>query len=471
MGLNKIIKNILMLFPCFGKKALARIGLLLTIVSFFVVIICIIDESISNTSNFLDPTVQYNQSSAPYVAYGEAPSGNINDLNVLGEGLTYDVSESQDGDQYRVDVWHNSSQVSSGTLTFINTTINFTSTVAATYSLQIFNWNAGEWNQTDCQTVNLAANEVTMLWCNKTENLANYVSSDNAVRIRINNTNHSIQGTLKEDYVQYYLGYFSGYLEVQLIEPDPTKTTYIAQNNTLLINATIICRDGPCGNIYGIARYNASSVNLDTEINTTQGDRPFYVQESPALAMKSCPTNPLYANEFCNLTWVINATGYTDTIWKIGILSNSSFPETQQNHTRNATIYIMSCTEDIGLAWTSIDFGSLSPNTNYNNATYNNQNLYNITNKGNCPLNLWIKGVDLQNVTYSSTIAVGNLSWSNTTNSYTTSSSMTYSYVSLNKSLPQNQNLTTYYWLSVPPVDAGYYIGSVYICGNYSSIC
>jgi hypothetical protein len=373
---------------------------------------------------------------------------------------------------YKVEVWHNSSQISSGTLTFINATINFTSTVAATYSLQIYNWVVDQWNQTDCQTVNLGANEVAMLWCNKTESLTSYVFSDNVIRIRVNNTNHTTQGALKEDYVQYYIGYLPGYLEVQLIEPDPTKSTSVTQNNTFIINATVVCKDGPCGNVYGTARYNLTSLNPDTEMNTTEGEKPFFVNESPTLAMKPCPTNPLYANDFCNITWTINATGDIDTNWKIGVLFNSSYPEVQQNHTENATVYITSCTEEISLSWTSIDFGTFNPSTNYNNATYNDQNFYNITNKGACALNLWIRGTDLQNSTYGSTIAVGNLSWSNTTNNYKVfHSNMTHDYVLLNSSFSPNKNLTTYYWLSVPPVYAGDYIGSVFICGNYTSTC
>jgi hypothetical protein len=186
--------------------------------------------------------------------------------------------------------------------------------------------------------------------------------------------------------------------------------------------------------------------------------------------MKPCPTNPLDADEFCNLTWTINATDI-DSSWKIGVLFNSSYPDVQQNHTNNATVYLASCAEQMDLSWTSIDFGSLTPGESYNNAAKNDQNFYNITNKGTCPLKLWIKGTDLQNSTYGSTIGIGNLSWSNTTNDYAVSYKTTNSYALLNSSLLPNETLTTYYWLFIPPVYSGYYTGSVYVCGNTSSTC
>lgn len=264
-------------------------------------------------------------------------------------------------------------------------------------------------------------------------------------------------------------------LQSNLATPDSTKTTYVTQNQKFVVNATIYCRTYPagnsCGDIYGTAMYNSSSINPNTPMNTTQGDKPFYVQENPAQAKKACPANPLDDNEFCNTTWIVNATGNINTYWKIGVLVNSSITEVRQNFTENATVSISACTEDISLAWTTIDFGSLNPSTNYNNATYNGQNFYNITNKGTCTLNLWIKGTDLENSTWNSKISVGNFSWSNTTNDYHYSYNMTNSYVLLNRSLPSNQNLTTYYWLSVPPVYYGFYNGSVYICGNSSSTC
>ncbi|MGC8812211.1 MAG: hypothetical protein ACP5O8_01325, partial [Candidatus Aenigmatarchaeota archaeon] len=265
-----------------------------------------------------------------------------------------------------------------------------------------------------------------------------------------------------------------GYLEVGLEFPS---SYTITQNQTFLLNATVFCRGGSCGDVYGTARYNASSPFPDTPINTTQGDKPFYVQEPPypSQALKACPNNPLEEDEFCNLTWIINATGSVNSEWKVGVLFNSSLSQVQQNHTENSTISIVSGIESLSLSWSSIDFGFLVPNTPAENnpAPGNSQNLYNITNTGTCAPNLWIKGTDLINSTFNSFISVGNLSWSNSTNVYSPSTvyPLSHYYKLLYYSLPLNSNLTTYYWLSVPSVYAGIYKGTITICANCSTIC
>jgi hypothetical protein len=372
---------------------------------------------------------------------------------------------------YQVSVEHNATISYSGILNSINVSINFTSTVDDTYNMTIYNFANSNWDASPCQNISVTANIYYTIWCNIT-NPAGYVSSENKVRVRLNSTAENDQATLKEEYVQFYVSYTVGYLEVELVQPDTTLISNVVQNSTFLVNATVFCRAGPCGYVNGTLMYNLTSPYPDTLINTSFGDKPFFVNETPALAMKACPNNPLNEGDFCNLTWIINATGEINTGWKIGVYFNSSYPEVQPNTTLNATVSITSCTEEISLAWSSIDFSLLTPSTNYNPAPYNDQNFYNITNKGSCPLQLWIKGTDLQNSTLGSTIAVGNLSWSNYSSSYTDfHRNITYDYVLLNSGLSPNQNLTTYYWLSVPAVYAGYYLGSVYICGNYSSIC
>jgi len=373
---------------------------------------------------------------------------------------------------YRAEIEHNTTGINwNGQLNSINVSVNFTTNVTSTFNLTIYNFNSGTWNYTPCQGGEATSNAWNNWWCNVTDNPFFYNSSDGKIMFRLNGTAHPGIALVREEYVQYYVSYQVGYLEVELIYPNPSYKTYVTQNTTFTVNATVTCRGGPCGYVNGTVRHNLTSTYPDTPINSTEGDKPFYINETPALAMKSCPTNPLDTNELCNLTWVVNATDI-DSSWKIGVLFNSSYLETQQNHTNNATVYITTCREEISLAWSSIDFGLLKPNTDYNPAPYNDQNFYNITNKGNCDINLWVKGTNLQNTTLASTIGVGNFSWSNYSKTYTDfNMKMTDSYVLLKPNLPSNQNLTTYYWLSVPPVYSGYYMGSVYLCGNYSSIC
>jgi len=111
-------------------------------------------------------------------------------------------------DGHRIEVWHNSTVVSySGILNSVSATLNFTTTQDDIYSLQIYNWVKDEWEQTNCDSGPVTANTATQWWCNKTSSPINYISPDKKIRIRINSTQNSDQGTLKEDYVQYYVDY------------------------------------------------------------------------------------------------------------------------------------------------------------------------------------------------------------------------------------------------------------------------
>jgi hypothetical protein len=252
-----------------------------------------------------------------------------------------------------------------------------------------------------------------------------------------------------------------GNLEVNLDYP-PIATTNVDQNSTFTVNATVNCTIASCGNVYGTVRYNASSANPDTNINSTVGATPFY--NTSGAILQSCGS--MSQGQSCQLNWTINATGNFITGYKIGVLFNTSY---NQNHTDNATINIIECTEDSNIGWSSIDFGNLQPNTQGGQALLNPSNFYNITNKGTCTLKIWIKGTYLENTTLPSPnrIEVGNLTWSNTSNGYGNSYNMTTSYVLLNSSFtPSIKNITTYYWLSVPPIYAGGYNGTLYICEN-----
>jgi len=261
--------------------------------------------------------------------------------------------------------------------------------------------------------------------------------------------------------------YCTARLDASLVNPDPSKTKNIIQNKTFNINATVYCRDSDCGNVYGTVMYNISSINPNTPVNTTMGDKPFYVNETPpSQAIKACPSNPLTKDEFCNITWIINATGDTGSNWKIGVFFNSSFSNCLSNYTENANISILGCTIDFTI-WSSINFGPLNPGANNRSAFGNTNKLYNITNNlGSCDTDFYIKGSDLENITYNSLIKVGNISWSNI------SSEIDDGYYVLSATdaiiglkVPESTNVTTYYWLNVPPVYAGYYNGTVNITG------
>lgn len=362
---------------------------------------------------------------------------------------------------YRTEIWHNSSQIDDGNINFINATINFTTNESDAYSLQIYDWLNSQW--TNCESNNVLADIPTKWWCNMTSNPMNYNSSDRRIRIRINSTTDLNPGLLKEDYVQYYVGYPS-YLEVNLTNPNPSQPLNSVQNQTFNVNATIVCRNGPCGQVSGTVMYNLSSSSPDTAVNTTEGDKPFYIQESPANAIKSCGT--MNSEDSCQLNWTINATGNVNSNWKIGVLFNSSYTDITNNNTNNATISILSCTEDFNLNWNSIKFGLLDPSTGPTKAPGNDDSLYNITvNPDSCNLDFYISGTDLTNTTLQSEIGVGNITWSNTSNSSSTSYNLSYESNVIKLNVAKNTNVTTWYWINVPAVYAGYYNGNIIITG------
>ncbi len=254
------------------------------------------------------------------------------------------------------------------------------------------------------------------------------------------------------------------YLEVSLLTPDPTATTNVIQNSTFWVNASVTCRAGDCGEVNGTVRYNSTSSYPDTPIPEDYGAKPFFINETPAYATKSCGT--LLEDQTCILSWLINATGAIDSGWKIGVLFNSSLENVKENHTENATIVITSCTVDMTVQFASVEFGTVKPNTRGNNATGNQNNLYNITvNPGSCNLDLYLNATDLINKTYSSIIKVGNLTFNNQTNDYSTSFRLSYAYQLIKSNVPPSTNVTIWFWLDVPPVYAGYYVGNISIKG------
>jgi hypothetical protein len=132
-------------------------------------------------------------------------------------------------------------------------------------------------------------------------------------------------------------------LSVTFTTPSPSTCTGIVpckwtQYQTYWVNATIECVDGPCGVINGTDRYNASSTNPDTIINTTKGDIPFYnvTGENP----RSCGS--LNDGDTCQFNITVNATGAIGTYWKIDVNFASTFSNVSSVDTNNAVIKIVS---------------------------------------------------------------------------------------------------------------------------------
>ncbi|MEM7819640.1 MAG: hypothetical protein QXD48_02315 [Candidatus Aenigmatarchaeota archaeon] len=333
-----------------------------------------------------------------------------------------------------------------------NETIDVNNTYINVTLSEIPDWIQLEWNGTN-ETMD--GNEF-----NWYKNKTNLVNGNYTFKVYANDS----VGNMNVSEIRWvYINYFR-YLEVNITYPPTLSTIDIIQNNTFIVNATVICRGGNCGNVNGTIRYNFSSPETDTPINTTEGDKPFYIFEIPRNATKDC--GELNKNQQCNLSWIINATGDIGSDWRIDVLFNSSDQEIQSNNTDDISISIFSCSIDFNLQWSHIDFGELNPNTKENPAPGNDKNKYNITvNPGSCNLDFYIRGTNLTNSTLNSIIGVGNITWSNVSNSYSTSKELKHTYTPIRTNVTKNTNITTWYWLNVPPIYAGRYTGTIIITG------
>ena len=257
------------------------------------------------------------------------------------------------------------------------------------------------------------------------------------------------------------------YLEVNLTLPSTESTTNVIQNYTFTVNASVTCGQGMCGTVNGTVRYNSSGIDPDITVSTIYGATPVFVDEQISLAEKTCGV--MSFGDSCNLSWVLNATGTIGDDMRFGVIFNGTSVGMLQNHTDNATISIFGCVTDLTTTWSGIDFGELLPNTVGTAASGNNAGLYNITvNPGSCNTDIYIKGANLTNETFGSHIPIINFSWSSVANVYGSSFAMQETYISLKPNVPQNTNVTTWYWLDVPPVYAGAYNGTIYVSGVIS---
>ena len=262
-----------------------------------------------------------------------------------------------------------------------------------------------------------------------------------------------------------------GMLEVKLVKPPVVGITQVGQNKTFILNATVYCREGNCGNVEGTVRYNSSSLYPDTPISTLQGDEPFWTDTNP----KACPSNPLEEDEFCNLTWEINATGDLHTFWKVGVLFQAS--SASNNHTKNATVeiaivLIINLTDHLISSYylnpdcTGQIISALSPNTTGACASNNPINIT-VDENSNDAAGLYIKGTDLNDTNYQ--IHVSNITWCTILNYDTCSQEhrLSHEYQEIISPAPAGTNQPVYYWVDVPlGIAAQSYNGTIYIMAN-----
>ena len=318
--------------------------------------------------------------------------------------------------------------------------------------------------------LNVSSDETIDTWWYSLNGASNITFSPNTtVTLSLGNNNVTVWANDSAGNVNMTTIYFSlnSSLNVVLVEPSTDFSTNIVLDTIFQVNATVVCDVADCGNVFATIKYNKTSSDPDTSINITYGAQPLFVDEAVPFSTKSCSTNPLSENEYCNITWLINATDITFSDWKIDVNFSSDSGWTTPNETESSTIVIASCFVDITVGWTSIDFiAPLSPNTYENPAVGNVDSLYNITvQEGSCNTDMYIRGTDMVDDVRGYVFGIGNLTWNNVSNQYSTSYNLTETYAPLMLDVAPLENITTWFWINVPPIFAANYTGTVYLQG------
>lgn len=252
-----------------------------------------------------------------------------------------------------------------------------------------------------------------------------------------------------------------GTLNVNL--EDPPNDTVVTQNKTFLVNATVSCENGECGNVDASTRYNQSST-ADTLIPENSGT-PFHTNQSN---YKTCSSD-LKKDQSCQVSWDVNATGELESYRWLDVNASSSFNDVSNNDSEDHRVQTNMAIL-INTSWDTTDFGLLDPG-DQDQPAEGNQNLsYNITvpEESNAVDNLWIRATDLvselQPNSYS--IGAGNLSYS-FQNDPSTEENISNSYQSIRSNISPGTVLNTFYWLDVPTgIYKGGYNGTIYFKAN-----
>lgn len=257
-----------------------------------------------------------------------------------------------------------------------------------------------------------------------------------------------------------------GFLNVTMIAPPLGVNTSVGQNRTFVLTANVTCLDAnsnptaTCGQVNGSARYNFTGAAPNAQINTTSGNVPLWSTGNQTAGVLN------YTNT-SSMIWTVNASGKIGLTFSLDVNFTSNL-SIQANDTSNTNITITPCQVDYTLQWSRIAFGQLPP-SKANAAPGNAGNAYNITvNPGSCNLDFYIKGSNLTNITMGNVLGVGNITWSNVSNTYSSSVNLTDIYKLVKSNLAPVVNVTTWYWMNVPAIFAGFYNGTISISGVIS---
>ena len=420
-----------------------------------------------------------------YVQTGPAPKNADRPTNVAywddaGVELVYS--------NYRVEVWFNGT-IDVTNVQTLNVSVNFSSTTDATYYLEIFNFSSNSW--VSCQSGSITSNSWQMWWCNITTSPSDFISNDN-VTIRLYDDEHIGQGILKNDYVQFYVSYevtVTRWLEVNYTTSSQinywscTQSSPCAftQNSTFMVEAVVTCHTDPpgydCGTVYGAVRYNNSSSEPDTLISTTQGDKPFFIQETSPENPKSCGT--LSDGSSCTLSWNLNATGDTLPVVYALDVNFTSITYGVENDTLNSFVkinpqtYINVVLSNVPICFGSVSGGDVEVSASDGSKPECGTGIkgfpMNVYIESNVNTSLWLRG-DSDLVNDSNSISVTNLRCANSSTPSEKKSLVLGNYILFQANIETDTTVPIYWWLYLPAgTPPGDYSGNITILVNESA--
>lgn len=250
-----------------------------------------------------------------------------------------------------------------------------------------------------------------------------------------------------------------GYMEMDLLEPP--NDTVVRQNKFFVMNSSVTCRNGECGQVDLAARYNDSASSF-TAIPEDSG-QPFYTNNSNP---QTCSTD-LGRGETCYASWFVNATGALETYHLLDTRASSSASKISNNDSENHLVQINTAII-MDLTFDTVDFGAIDPGKKNQSAKNNSNLLYNISiDENSDPVdNLWVRATDLSSKKLDYTIPAENLSYS-LENDISTESFLSNTFQNVKSNISPGTVLSTFYWIDVPSgIYKGGYNGTIYFKAN-----
>ena len=237
----------------------------------------------------------------------------------------------------------------------------------------------------------------------------------------------------------------------------PENESIVQNNREFVLNGSIDCENGDCGEITSTPRRNS------TEGQISFTDEFFEVTDS-----SNADCGELLEDESCDIEWLVNATGEENTFHELDFEASSSFEEVGSAETENSIVEIQDILL-IDLDWNTVDFGLLDPGDTDRPAE-GNAGGYNLTveEESNSIDNLWLKGSNLiheEDESYE--IGIGNMSYNDTVNDPENATDITENYSLVDTDLAPGAMKTFYYWLDVPlGILRGGYTGTITFKAN-----